>query len=227
MTMKKSELPLQVFVNKAAVGKKTDALENLVEVIGEFANELETDGVTLDDDLLNQFVQDGTPAIVRRLVETAEGPGSFMLVNELSAGARRTANSEKYEKLYRKIQQRILKAGRPHTDVVILNGRPSVRGNILEEIQKRHTVTLDSENDVEFYEKLTDFVKKFNDLHQYIKDNRPGALPLIKQMNYLIFKYHNHKGDEILTSGHYIISKLSENREDIEVIVNPLYFKRR
>jgi len=161
MKDEKKELPLQIFVNEAAIKNDRRNLENLVDIIGDFSKELEADEVLLDDQLLDEFVQNGTVAITNRLTENADsGKAMSMLMDQLHAGARRTAN--KYETFWRKIESAIHKARRPHTDIVMLNGQPSVRGNILEEIKKQHTVVIDNEQDLELYEKLSGLVDDFN-----------------------------------------------------------------
>jgi len=218
----KKELPLVIFKNEPAIKDEKKNLENLVEVIGEFSAELEKDSIALDDELLDQFVQNGTTAITNRLVENADSSKSMnMLMDQLHAGARRTAS--RYEIFWRKLDSAIHKARRPHTAIVMLNGQPSVRGNILDEITEKHTIAIDDEKDLELYEKLTGFATQFNELKTWIKENHPEMEGLTRQTTIALCE-HFLDGDEIASGADYLINKPNEARDDVSLMVNPLYF---
>jgi hypothetical protein len=105
----------------------------------------------------------------------------------------------------------------------MLNGRPSVRGNILDEITKQHTIVIDNEKDLELYQKLTGFASQFNDLKTWLKENHPEMEGLTQQTTIALTEYF-FNGDEIATGTDYLINKPNEARDDVSLMVNPLYF---
>ena len=223
MKDQKKELPFTVYVNEPAIKNDRKKLENLVEVIGEFSSELERDEVLLDDKLLDQFVQNGPVAIADRIVKNSEtGMAMSLLREQMFAGARRTAN--KYEIFYRKVEKAIHEAGVSHNQIAMLNGRPSLRGNLLEEIKQRHTIIINNEQDLEFYEKLSNVVGQFNELRDWIRNNRPDEEDLVDQTIIALSEFF-FVGDEIASESDYLINKPNETRDSIILMVNPLYFQ--
>jgi hypothetical protein len=222
MKDEKQKLPAQIYVDKAAIKEDQLKVERLVEAVADISNDLEREEIVLDDKLLDQFVQNGTVAIYNRLLEfSGESKAVSLMAGNLTAAANRIAAS--FEPHFRRLERAFLESGYNQEIVKLINGKPSLKEDFQDQIRKKNTYTIETEEDLELYNRLSDFVENFNSLRKWIKTNRPETADLVRQTEMALTDSF-YIGNKIVTDGEYLINKPNEARDDFELQVNPLFF---
>lgn len=222
--MEKKKLPMQIYVDKAAIKKDQESLENLIEVVAELATDLEREEILLDDELLDGITQEGTHAIYKKALEFGgESKAVSMMAGNLTAAANRIAGS--FEKHVRRLNSAIKGSGHNQTHIRMLNGKPSLKETVLSDVREKHTYSIHDEKTLEIYEKLSEFVKGYNDLREWIRENASDMPDLFEQTEAALtgFFYDGARIDPFM-SDFYLINKPNPERTDIELMVNPLFF---
>lgn len=223
MTKEKFE-PKEIFVDEIAITNEKKAFEGLINAVNSFAEHLEDEGLTLDDELLDMFIQGGHhPAITNRIMAKYEKKGiESYLRGQIYEGAVKTA--ARFYSHFKQIETRMLDSGKSQYHIAILNGKATPRGDVLEKIREDNTVRLKSPEDAELFEKLTAFVEHYGNLEKWLKENYPEAVSLHEEIISALTGYFYNKG-AINSTGNYLINK-PEGGDNIGLLlVNPFYFK--
>lgn len=228
----KEQKPL--FIEQNLVDKAIEARRNLIGKIREFGDQLRKEGIILNHEILNRFLQQGWSAIRDLLIAKArEGMKKMkvagtLISRSMEEEAARIAHG--YDKYHLGIQEAILKAHISSEEVTLQkNGTPALTEEDMQNIRAQFTYYL-AEKDQELYSKLEEFCKHHNQLCQYLAGKDLGLqIHLVAALT---------ENDHVMSEpGIYEIRSdilfLSQGSMQVEgdnqaekLIVNPKYFAR-
>jgi len=214
-TFQKSEN--QIFFNQQAHKREVEKLENFIQSINNFGNDLEKQDLKLTPEILTDFMEKGYPAIADQIVL------NFMLKGDKSAHflegqSRAAANREAvlFQPYFHKFTSHNLETGLSVNQIPVKEGKAYISGDIEKEMISRHTVELDPARKAEF-EKLKAFAKAFNECSAFTKESgRALSDELLQAFNDPLY----FMGELQPTAGIFITSQDGQSLE-----VNPYYFK--
>jgi hypothetical protein len=215
-----------LYVNREAIRQQNASFESFLDKVNELAEGLEKEGVKLDEKLLDDFLQNGHPAISKRIMAGAEAQGNMKYLHEqVKAGAIRSA--AQFQGFYDALHTEILRSGHGLESITFLNNRACPRGGVLEEITRRNTITLKSPEDREFYEQISKFAKQFNEMTDWVKQNRPDLGSFRDEVIIALTEvpfYMDRNFKKTMRDDTYMI--LESTEEISNLVVNPLYFAK-
>lgn len=212
----------KLYIEQAMVDKTVATREALITRIREFADHLKSEGVLLTKEILNQFMQQGWPAVQAILVNQAKKKlkvhGKF-LSETLENDADRIARE--FHKYHQRIRDAVAAAHISASEVEIKYGKPVLSDKDKDEIREQYTVYL-QEQDEDLYTELLDFMKALEKLSTFLDqrdiDLREHLVAPLTESDYILSEptIHTLRDDTLFIS--------SENLPWIRI--NPKFFAR-
>lgn len=224
--MKKEKFePVELYVDHQAIKSENEHLEKFLDAINTFSKKLKEHGIDLDQELFEEFTNEGHPAIYRKLVEKATkdvgGTIAKHILPQIQSSSSRIA--AQYQENFRVITGLIIGQRNGLQNVAIVGGSAIPRGGVLDEIKKSHTVVIRDPKDLEFYQKVTALAEQVNDLSAWLTENYPEAMSLKEALNIAIVEnsfIRDANMKRMVRSDIYLIQS-----DDEKLAVNPVYFK--
>ncbi|MFC2112110.1 hypothetical protein ACFLTA_02485 [Bacteroidota bacterium] len=222
----------KLYVEQAMVERTAEARLHLIEKIREFSDHLKSEGITLSQKILHDFLQEGYPAIQKILITEAQKnlkklKISGTLVSE-SMKAEAGSIASQFEKYYQWILDAQMKAHVSAEQVTIENGIPVLTDAEKKAIEEQFTCYLEEE-DTELYTKLQEFVKGYNELFGYLSEKNLGLdthlVGALQENNHIMVEpgvYEIRNDTLFIGEGAIEVDGDVQNR----IAVNPKYFKK-